>query len=229
MRLTPEPALASSGTPRAFRFPLSPARGVSALASPLSMKTLSLLLPLLIAGVALLPAQEEPAPRDVIDLGAPSAELVPVPSHVDLVRVARAETGSGLDVYLAPGVATYPGIVFRLDHPTPDLSAFGYIEARVVNTSSLTLNISLRADSARAPAEQIAAGTGTGVAYLKPGEAGVARVYFAYPKKGSAPIDPRRLTQLFIFIGKDPEHARSFRLESITAGGLPGALPPNRS
>lgn len=194
------------------------------------MKTLSLFLSLILAGSTALRADDPIATLDVIDLGAPSAELIPVPSHVDIVTVVRAaDEGAGLDIRVAPGPVAYPGIVFRLDNPTPDLSRFGYVEARVVNTSVRTLNISLRVDSARAPAEQIQAGTGTGVAYLKPGEAGVARVYFAYPKKGSAPIDPRRLTQLFLFIGKDLEHARDFRLESITAGGHPGDLPATRS
>jgi hypothetical protein len=192
------------------------------------MKTLSLFLSLALVGALPLRADDAPATRDVIDLGAPSAELIPVPSHVDIVTVLRAEDGAGLDIRIAPGPVAYPGIVFRLDYPTPDLSAFGYVEARVVNTSAQVVNISLRADSAAAPAEKIEAGTATGVAYLKPGEAGVARVYFAYPKKGSAPLDPRRLTKLFLFIGKDTEHARGFRLENITAGGLPGDLPSTR-
>lgn len=193
------------------------------------MKTLSLILSLALSCPALFGEDAAPASRDVIDLGAPSAELIPVPSHVDIVTVLRSEDGAGLEVKIKPGVVAYPGIVFRLDHPTPDLSSFGYVEARVINISTRTLTISLRADSARSPAEQIAAGTGTGVAYLKPGEAGVARVYFAYPKKGSAPIDPKRLTQLFIFLGKDTANERSFRVESITAGGSPGDLPTNRS
>lgn len=192
------------------------------------MKTLSLFLTLALACALPLRAADAPATRDVIDLGAPSAELIPVPSHVNLVTVARAADGTGLDVRIAPGPVAYPGIVFRLDNPTPDLSAFGYVEARVVNTCPQIINVSLRADSHAVPAEQIDAGTATGVAYLKPGESGAARVYFAYPKKGSAPLDPRRLTQLFLFIGKDPAHARGFRLESITTGGLPGDLPAPR-
>lgn len=196
------------------------------------MKALSLLalFPLLLASPLQAAEISDPAAatRDVIDLGAPSAELIPVPSHVNIVAVQRAGDGAGLDIRVAPGPVAYPGIVFRLDHPTPDLSAFGHVEARVVNTSDRVLSISLRADSAAAPAEKIEKGTATGVAYLKPGEAGVARVYFAFPKKGSAPLDPRRLTQLFLFIGRDTEHARGFRLESITAGGRPGDLPQPR-
>ncbi len=172
-------------------------------------------------------ADEAPAPVFyVVDLSAPSAELIPLPSHSDIVTVARAEDAAGIDVNIAPGLPSYPGITFRLGVGQPDLSAFGYVEARLTNTSDLILSISMRLDSVASGATE--AGTGTSAAYLKPGQSGVARVYFAHPKKGSAPISPNLLSHLFIFVGKNEKQPRSFRLESLTAGGKPGDVPPPR-
>lgn len=164
--------------------------------------------------------------RDVVDLSAPSAELVPLPTQVDLVRVARASDAPGIEVFIAPGRVTYPGITFRLGIGEPDLSAFGYIEARLANTGDQILNISLRVDSVASGSTT--AGTATSPAYLKPGESGVARVYFAHPKKGSGPITPNLLSNIFLFVGRDEIRPRSFRLESLTAGGRPGDMPAPR-
>lgn len=172
------------------------------------------------------PPPVAPIVRDVVDLSAPGAELIPIPTQVDLVRVGRPDDASGIEVRIAPGKVTYPGITFRLGVSAPDLSAFGYIEAGLTNTSDHILNISLRVDSIASGAT--AAGTGTSAAYLKPGESGVTRVYFARPKKGSAPISPNLLGNIFLFIGKNETQHRSFRLESLTAGGRPGDLPPPR-
>lgn len=190
------------------------------------MKLRPLLLALCLGGAHASPAADAPAAvADVIDLGAPSAELVPVPSHVDLVSVSRADDGAGLDIRVAPGAASYPGIIFRLEPTAPDLSAHGHVEARVTNTCEEILNVSLRVDSAADPARGVPAGTATGVAYLRPGESGAARVYFAVPKKGSAPIDPTRVAKIFVFIGKDAEKPRRFRLDGVVAGGSPGEKP----
>lgn len=161
--------------------------------------------------------------RDVVDLAAPGAELVPVPSNTNLVTVSRAKEGTALEVKIAPGPVSYPGIVYSLKPGAEDFSSLGYIDALVTNTSSITLNITLRIDSAASG--EIAAGTGTGSAHLAPGKSGVARVYFAQPRKGSGPLQPALLKQILLFIGKHTTETRSFRLESLTAGGTPGALP----
>lgn len=185
----------------------------------------------LLVGAPVLHAESAPAPtapvvRDVVDLSVPSAELVPIPTHVDLVRVGRPDDAPGIDVRISAGKVTYPGITFRLGVGEPDLSGFGYVEARITNTGEHILNISLRVDSIASGTT--AAGTGTSAAYLKPGESGVARVYFARPRKGSAPISPNLLSNIFLFVGRDETQPRSFRLESLTAGGRPGDLPSPR-
>lgn len=188
-----------------------------------SMKALPFiaLLPLL-----LLAAAGPAVARDVIDLGAPSAELIPVPTQVDLVSVARAEGESGgLDIVVRPGPVSYPGINFRLTPGTPDLSEYGYVEARVTNTGAKPLHITLRVDSVPAPELGLGSGSAFGRVLLPPGESGTARAYFAHPKKGASILSPRHLDMILIYLGKEEADVRSFRLDSITAGGRPGDKP----
>jgi beta-glucanase (GH16 family) len=174
---------------------------------------------------------EEPAPvptseavaRPVVDLSLPDAERVPRPSNGDLVSVSRPAKGPGLDIKVAPGPAAYPGIAFILPAGSGNFSDAGYIEARVTNTCEQIISVALRVDSAAVG--EAAAGSATGSAYLKPGASGVARVYFSRPSKGSPPLVPAALSAIHLFIGKHATETRSFRLESLTAGGRPGDAP----
>lgn len=169
---------------------------------------------------------ETAATRDVIDLAAPSAEFIPLPTQVDLVSVARpVGEANGLDVNLRPGSANYPGINFRLAPGKPDFSAFGYIEARLTNTGAKAIHVTLRVDSASAPDRGLHASETFGRVHLTPGGTGTARAYFSQPKKGMGPFNPDLLDMVLIYVGKDESHARSFRLESIIAGGIAGEAP----
>lgn len=199
------------------------------------MKALSflVLLPLVPAGS--LRAAEPPvahavastASIEVVDLGAPSAEFIPVPTQVDLVSVSRPSgEASGLDVHIRPGPANYPGINFRLAPGKPDLSAFGYVEARVTNTGAKAIHVTLRVDSAADPARGLRASEAFGRVHLTPGGSGTVRAYFSQPKKGMGPFHPDHLDMVLIYLGKDETDARSFRLESITAAGVTGEPPP---
>lgn len=212
-------------------FPLS-------LALRLRMKALSpfVLIPLLLlpalraaADTTGEPVAAPPATqmKDVVDLSAPSAEFIPVPTQVDLVSVARApDEMSGLDVLIRPGPANYPGINFRLTPGTLDLSGFGYVEARLTNTGAKAIHVTLRIDSASVPALNLRASEAFGRVHLTPGGTGAVRAYFAHPKKGMGPFHPGHLDMILIYLGKDENEARSFRLESVTAGGVAGELPP---
>ena len=163
---------------------------------------------------------------DVIDLGAPSAEFIPLPTQVDLVSVSRASGEvSGLDVTIRPGPAKYPGINFRLAPGKPDLSAYGYVEARLTNTSAKPIYVTLRIDSASVPKLGLRASEAFGRIHLTPGSTGNVRAYFSQPKKGMGPFNPAHLDMVLIYLAKDEADARTFRLESITAGGAPGELP----
>lgn len=167
------------------------------------------------------------APIEVIDLGAPSAEFVPVPTQVDLVSVSRASgDAGGLDVNVRPGPAKYPGINFRLVPGKLDLSAYGFVEARLTNTSSKPIYVTLRIDSASDPKLGLRASEAFGRVHLTPGSTGNVRAYFSQPKKNMGPFNPDHLDMVLLYLAQDEASARSFRLESITAGGVAGELPP---
>ncbi len=137
------------------------------------------------------------------------------PSNPNVVTLAPS--AAGLDITVAAGPAGFPGI--SLTPATPyDLTGAGYIEVRVTNTSSIVISVSLRVDS----------GTDTcgGSAYLKPGESGKARAYFATPGKGSNPVNAAAITKLLIFTGKNEKKARTFRLDGFVAGGASGEQAP---
>ncbi|CAM2877495.1 glycoside hydrolase family 16 protein [Rariglobus hedericola] len=138
------------------------------------------------------------------------------PSHANQVAVTPASAG-GLDIAVKAGPAGFPGVNFTPDAPY-DLSAAGYVEAQVTNTSSVIINVVLRVDSGSDNA--------SGNAYLKPGESGKARAYFATPGKGSKALNPSAITKLLLFIGKNEKVDRTVRLDAVVAGGRPGEQAP---
>ena len=147
----------------------------------------------------------------------PFAELSSaVPSHTSQVTTASASSG-GLDITVTAGPAGFPGVNFAPAAPY-DLTGTGYIEAHVTNTSSVIINVVLRADSGTYNA--------AGNAYLKPGESGKARVYFATPGKGSNALNASAITKLLLFIGKNEKVDRTIRLDALVAGGRPGEQAP---
>ncbi len=158
--------------------------------------------------------------RPVLDLSALEAVHRAKPSH-DLVTVERAESDAGINVSVKPGQAAFPGVGFSpLKGVEFDLSGTGYVEVRLVNTGSQVISATLRVDNPGGKASC------AGVAYLKPGATGTARAYFASPRKGASPVDPANVGPILLFLGKNEKEARSFRIESLTAGGAPGAQAP---
>ncbi|GAT31865.1 glycosyl hydrolases family 16 [Terrimicrobium sacchariphilum] len=180
-----------------------------------------LCLPTLLLGESSLPSPTTEAPsRPVIDLSAPGADKLLEPSHASQVQVQPATDGKGIDVSVAAGPAGFPGVRIVPSTGAFDLSGAGFVEARVTNTGSAIISATLRMDSGENSA--------SGSAYLKPGETGAARAYFASPGKGSNPLDAARITQILIFIGKNETTARAFRIDSLSAGGREGdTLPIN--
>ena len=163
------------------------------------------------------PTSEGPT-RPVVDLAATGAEKLAIPSHAQQVTTTRVPDGPGLDIAIAAGPAGFPGINFTPASGTFDLAGTGYMEARITNTGSQIISVTLRVDSG--------ADNAVGSAYLKPGESGKARAYFASPGKGANPVDPARISKILLFAGKNEAAARSFRLDALTAGGKPGEQAP---
>jgi beta-glucanase (GH16 family) len=165
------------------------------------------------------PTSESPT-RPVVNLSISGAEQLGVPSPATHVTVTRAAGGSGLDIAVAPGPASFPGVSFMSPDIVYDLTGTGYVEASITNTGSQIISVSMRVDNGAGVA------SATGSAYLKPGESGKTRAYYASPAKGSAPVDPASISKVLFFIGKNEKAARSFRLESLVAGGNPGDRAP---
>jgi hypothetical protein len=176
-----------------------------------------------------------PAASALFDVAADGAEKAFTPSWgaEEQVSVARStdKSAPGLVVTIKPGKAGYPGVNLKPgwnQNPKPegavwDLSAFGHVEARVVNTGEKKLLVALRVDNAgdwqKAPwnTEQV---------WLNPGEAGTIKVIFGYHynhQPGFA-LKPAEVVNIAMFTNK-ADADQSFRLESLDAGGTAGEKP----
>ncbi len=129
----------------------------------------------------------------------------------------------GVDVTITSGDAGYPGLRLVASQPW-DLSAHGYIEARILNTGNKPMRLSLRVDN---DGDWKQEPWNTESATIKPGEVGAVRTIFGYSQgyKPGFALNPKAVVRVILFAGKSKED-RSFRLLSIQAGGKPGQKPP---
>jgi len=155
------------------------------------------------------PTSEAAAARPFTDLSSG------VSSHPAQVTVAPA--GEALNVTIAAGPAGFPGVNFTPPEPY-DLTGTGYVEAKITNTSSIVISVTLRVDSGKDNC--------SGSAYLRPGESGKARAYFASPGKSSNPLEGSKITRVLLFAGKNEKAERTFRIDELVAGGRPGDQTP---
>lgn len=130
----------------------------------------------------------------------------------------------GLLVNVAPGEEGYPGLDLVPPDGKWDLSEFGHVEAKFVNTGDKPVTVSLRVDN-KGPWKDSPWNT-EGVS-VKPGESKDLSVIFgyAYGKKKSYALNPAAVTNIKVFTGK-AKTPFSFRIESVKAGGLSGEQPP---
>ena len=158
----------------------------------------------------------------LLNLSAPNpGNLVVAQGDGETVTTSAGVPAPGVDVAFGANKEAWPGV--RL-HPasgtTWDLSSYGYVEAHVTNTGTekLVLSLSvLNAGSNNGDAEFVT---------VKPGQAGVIRVYFGYAFNQPGPgIDTTKVATL-LFYSQRATADRSFRLESAIAGGKPGDKPP---
>ena len=133
----------------------------------------------------------------------------------------------GVVVTVKPGKAGFPGIWLSPEGPKGavwDLSQYGHIDVRIANTGTKALSLTARVDNVgdwkTSPwdAESVT---------VKPGKSGTANVIFgyAYGHKPNFKLNPAAVAQVLLFMPKSNEE-RSFRIESIQAGGPPGEQPP---
>ncbi|HAU37109.1 MAG TPA: hypothetical protein DCX07_05270 [Phycisphaerales bacterium] len=175
-------------------------------------------------------AEEAAAPKALLDVSADGAEKLVSPQNgsEDQIRVTRSQDSAapGLIVTIQPGKADYPGIVIKppAGAASWDLSAYGHVEARIVNTGTKAIGVNLRVDNAgdwrKNPwnCEQ---------AWLKPGNARTVSVIFGYSfgRKPGFALKPEAVTSILLFTGK-ANAEQAFRIEWLRAAGPAGEKPP---
>ena len=179
------------------------------------------LVPLAIGMLAALPATliAEVAPIVIVDGKVGGFAL-----KADSPQVTADKSPGGIEVKIAPGADGYPGLsITRADGKPFDLSAYGHLKAAIANTGSTDLDLGLRADNAGDWKDEP---YNTENLILKPGQKADIHLIFGHSfghKKGFA-LNSSAIVRLLVFTGKT-ETAKSFRIESITAGGEPGETP----
>ena len=142
------------------------------------------------------------------------------------VAASRDATAPGFVVTIRPGGGDCHGVEFMPEGAAAwDLSAFGHVEARVVNTSLKPLTIYLRVENGgdwhKEPKNHEAV-------TLPPGAAATVKTIFGYAYGvRDFPLDPAAVTKIVVFVERLSE-PQSFRIESVWAGGPAGEKPAPR-
>ena len=143
----------------------------------------------------------------------------------DQVSAQLATNAQGISVAITPGKESYPGLQFRpLKDTRWDLSEYGHVEARVVNTGEQPITLSLRVDNAGDWKDNP---WNTESIFLEPGASGAVDVIFGYSygKKRGYALNSSSIVSLLVFAMKS-NGRQSFRIESICAAGPAGETPP---
>ncbi|MEZ0295484.1 MAG: family 16 glycosylhydrolase [Candidatus Methylacidiphilales bacterium] len=179
----------------------------------------------LCSGFGLLHA-EDAAPLPLADFSSAPSGLTTTGTQV--TTEAKPDPSSAatpcLWVTVAPGPAGYPGIKFAPPGGAWNLSKYGFVKAKIVNTSSKKISVALRIDN---PDDWKLNPWNSEVMWLQPGANGEVKVYFGinFGKPGWA-LKPENVSAIQIFTNKTDKDETTFRVESIEAGGSPGDKPP---
>jgi beta-glucanase (GH16 family) len=141
------------------------------------------------------------------------------------VTVAASGNPAGIAVTVQPGKESFPGVSLVPDGSEVwDLSSFGHVETRVVNTGTAALSLALRVD---AKGDWKQSPWNTENKTIKPGDAATLKVIFgyAYGFKPAFKVNPAEIAKVLLFTEKRP-FVQSFRVESLVASGPAGEKPP---
>lgn len=153
-----------------------------------------------------------------------ASKLTPNSSQVSVAE-STDTAAAGIVATFQAGAEGYPGFyVAPQDGEVWDFSAYGHIQASIVNTGQEPFTISLRVDN-KGPWQEKPWNTES--VRLKPGETGSLKVIFgyAYGQKPGYKLNPAAISSLLFFTGKVSRES-SFRIESIKAAGPAGETPP---
>lgn len=130
----------------------------------------------------------------------------------------------GFQVTIQPGEDAYPSVSLKPTGAAWDLSRFGHVEARVVNTGAKPLTVALRVDNAGSWQDNP---WDTESVDIAPGQSGTVTLLFgyAYGHKPGFPLKPAAIVNLMVFTSKSGD-VQSFRIETLQAGGPAGEAPP---
>ena len=139
-------------------------------------------------------------------------------------QVSVSRLPIGLAVAIASGEENYPGVALKPEGGAWNLSGYGHVEARLTNTGTKDIFLSLRVDNA---GDWHANPWNTESVALKPGETRTVQTIFgyAYGFKPNFALKPEAVVQVLIFTAKS-DAPQSFRIESVMASGPAGEKPP---
>ncbi len=124
-----------------------------------------------------------PAVESILDVGAEGRQRLRPASEQVTIAPSRGPIASGITVTIGPGPEGYPGVTLRPDKAVWDLSRFGHVEARVVNTGDKPLSVLLRVDNAGDWADNP---WNTESVSLPPGKSGTITAIFGYSLRTQA-------------------------------------------
>jgi len=162
-------------------------------------------------------------PMNLLDRASVATTNGLMPSSADVTTsYSDISDAAGVVVAIQPGADKFPGVTFRPPQGIWDLSAYGHVDARLVNTSTNRLVLSLRVDNA---GDWHTSPWSFESLHLAPGAAGNLRVYFGMSfGKTAFALHPEAVIRILVFAGKS-DATQSFRIESLQAGGAPGERP----
>ena len=162
-------------------------------------------------------------PMNLLNRDAIETEKGLVPTSPQVVTTFVDNGERGLSVTINPGPDTYPGITLNPPTGIWNLSAYGYVDACITNTSKETLNILMRVDN---DGEWAASPWSVEQLCIQSQSTGLLRVYFgcSWGKDGFA-LKPEAVVRILLFTGTSST-TQSFRILSLNAGGAPGSRPP---
>jgi beta-glucanase (GH16 family) len=127
-------------------------------------------------------------------------------------------------VSIKSGTEGYPGVNIQAPQKVWNLSTYGHVEARVVNTGAKPLMLALRVDNA---GEWKDNPWNTESITLDPGAKGTITTVFGYSYGHHLgfPLKSDAVVNMMLFTVKS-DSTQSFRIESVVAGGTHAEAPP---
>jgi len=153
----------------------------------------------------------------------PRSQITPSSKDVK-VDPTSGSGASGYSLSISPGSDSYPGVNFKPLTAVWNLSAYGHVDARIWNSGSKPIYVSLRVDNGGNWQDNPWNAEG---ALIQPGQHGVIRTIFGYSygfKKGFA-LDSSKVVNFVVFASKS-DAPQSLRIESLEAAGKPDEQPP---